>query len=145
MTVRFIDYYTLASKLIFITFVMGIAIIFIRGLDEVADLVIAALILALRWFSVILIKRRFTFSKYLLLILIARNTYRLLHLDDPKMNILAAVLIIVQIALTLAALLLINKGPQRVIENIRKKLQQKFPLKRPQITGFEDTEKKLSA
>ncbi len=124
---------------------MGIAIIFIRGLDEVADLVIAALILALRWFSVILIKRRFTFSKYLLLILIARNTYRLLHLDDPKMNILAAVLIIVQIALTLAALLLINKGPQRVIENIRKKLQQKFPLKRPQITGFEDTEKKLSA
>jgi hypothetical protein len=144
MTVRFIDYYTLASKLIFITFLMGVAIIFIRGLDEVADLVIAALVLALRWVSVILIKRRFMFSKYLLIILIARNAYRLIHVaDDPKMNNLAIYLIIVQVILTIAAFLLITKKPQMVLETIRKKILNKTSSKSPQIVDLENNDDKL--
>ena len=144
MTVRFIDYYTLASKLIFITFLMGIAIIFIRGLDEVADLVIAALVLALRWVSVILIKRRFMFSKYLLIILIARNAYRLIHVaDDPKMNNLAIYLIIVQVILTIAAFVLISKKPQMVLETIRKKILNKTSRKSPQIVDLENNDEKL--
>jgi hypothetical protein len=126
MKVKFIDYHALASNLVFITFVIGIAVIFIRGLDEVADLIISAVILSLRYFSVILIRRRFEFGKYLLIILIARNVYRLTHATNAVgMNSLATYLIIVQIILTVAALILISKAPQRLLNELRKKMQER--------------------
>lgn len=126
MKVRFIDYYALASNLVLATFVIGIAVIFIRGLDEVADLVISAIILSLRYFSVILIRRRFALGKYLLIILIARNIYRLTHAPSTtNLNTIASYLIITQIVLTILALILILRTPQKMINNIRKKLVDK--------------------
>lgn len=127
MKVKFIDYYTLASNLVFVTFLIGIAIIFIRGLDEVADLIISAVILSLRYFSVVLIRRRFEFGKYLLLILIARNIYRLLHAPSSSgMNTLATYLIILQIVLTFIAFILISRAPQKMLNELRKKIQHKI-------------------
>ncbi len=125
MKIKFIDYYALASNLVFITFLLGIAIIFVRGLDEVADLIISAAILSLRYFSVILIRRRFEFGKYLLIILIARNIYRLVDMEALGMNTLATYLIGVQIVLTLAALVLISKAPQKMLNDLRKKIQER--------------------
>jgi hypothetical protein len=126
MKVRFIDYHALASNLVFVTFVIGIAVIFVRGLDEVADLIISAIILSLRYFSVILIRRRFEFGKYLLVILIARNIYRLSHISDSAgMNSLATYLILVQVVLTAVAFVLISKAPQRILNDLRKRLQQR--------------------
>jgi hypothetical protein len=126
MKVKFIDYHALASNLVFITFVIGIAIIFIRGLDEVADLIISALILSLRYFSVILIRRRFEFGKYLLVILIARNIYRLMHAHESVgMNSFATYLVIVQILLTATAFILISKAPQKMLNDFRKKISDR--------------------
>ena len=122
MKVKFIDYHALASNLVLATFVIGIAVIFIRGLDEVADLVISALILSLRYFSVVLIRRRFEFGKYLLIILIARNIYRLTHVSDAVgMNSLATYLILTQVILTSIAFVLLAKAPQRLINDLRKR------------------------
>lgn len=126
MKVKFIDYHALASNLVFATFVIGIAVIFIRGLDEVADLIISAIILSLRYFSVILIRRRFEFGKYLLVILIARNIYRLTHISSSVgMNSLATYLILVQVILTTIAFILISRAPQRLLNDLRKKMQQR--------------------
>jgi hypothetical protein len=123
---KFIDYHAIASNLVFITFLIGIAIIFIRGLDEVADLVISALILSLRYFSVILIRRRFEFGKYLLIILIARNIYRLTSAPHAVgMNSLATYLIVVQIILTVAAFILISKAPQMLLNELRRRMQER--------------------
>jgi hypothetical protein len=126
MKIKFIDYYALASNLVFITFIIGIAIIFIRGLDEVADLIISAVILSLRYFSVVLIRRRFEFAKYLLIILIARNIYRLTHISESTgMHSWASYLIILQVVLTVLAFILISKGPQRILNKITKKIPYK--------------------
>lgn len=131
MKVKFIDYYAIASNLVFATFVIGIAIIFIRGLEEVADLIISAIILSLRYFSVILIRRRFALGKYLLIILIARNIYRLMHISDSAgMNSLATYLIITQVVLTGLAFILISKAAQRVINELIRKIQYKFDVKK---------------
>ena len=131
MRVKFIDYHALASNLVFITFVIGILIIFVRGLDEVADLIISAIILSLRYFSVILIRRRFAFGKYLLIILIARNIYRLTHIDSAiGMNTLATYLIVLQVILTVLAFILISKAPQRMLNELRRKIQYKLDVKR---------------
>jgi hypothetical protein len=131
MKVKFIDYHALASNLVLATFVIGIAVIFIRGLDEVADLIISALILSLRYFSVVLIRRRFEFGKYLLIILIARNIYRLTHVSGAVgMNSLATYLILTQVILTFIALILLAKAPQRVLNDLRKKMANKTDTKR---------------
>ncbi|MDQ7947206.1 MAG: hypothetical protein REI78_15060 [Pedobacter sp.] len=129
MKFKFIDYYALASNLVFATFLIGIAIIFIRGLDEVADLIISAVILSLRYFSVVLIRRRFEFGKYLLLILIARNIYRLIHAPAIP-NTLATYLIIAQIILTGIAFILISRAPQRMLDELRKKIHHKMEEKK---------------
>lgn len=131
MKVKFIDYHALASNLVLATFIIGIAVVFIRGLDEVADLVISALILSLRYFSVVLIRRRFEFGKYLLIILIARNIYRLTHVSGAVgMNSLATYLILTQVILTCAALVLLARAPQRMLNELRKKMSSKADVKR---------------
>lgn len=135
MKVKFIDYHAIASNLVLVTFIIGIGVIFIKGLDEVADLVISALILSLRYFSVILIKRRFELGKYLLIILIARNIYRLMHVSAAVgINSLATYLILAQVILTCLALTLLYKGPQRIINNWRKKKIASAEVKRADVS-----------
>lgn len=114
MKVKFIDYYNIASNLVLCTFILGALIAFIRDLNEIQDLIIAGLILVLRYFSAILIRRRFTFSKYLLLLLIARSIYRLFHLSaSTNMDIFIICLVILQCLMTIAAFILIAIIPYR--------------------------------
>lgn len=117
MKIKLIDYHILASNLVLITFVIGVVMVFIRGLDEVADLIISAVILSLRYFSVILIRRRFELGKYLLIILLARNIYRLVSIPTTgNMDKLLFYVIIVQIILVVAALMLISKTSQKLLK-----------------------------
>lgn len=114
MKVKFIDYYSIASNLVLCTFIIGFINIFVRGLTKLEDLLIAGLILMLRYFSVILIKRRFAFSKYLLLILIARNIYKLFDIPSlTNADHIAIILIVIQTIMTVGALVLITKLPAK--------------------------------
>ena len=122
MKVKFIDYHTLASNLVLFTFAIGIVMVFVRGLDEVADLIISAIILSVRYFSVILIRRRFEFGKYLLIILIARNVYRLVNIKLlTNIDKFTFYVVIIQLILVIAAFILISKKPQELLNNLMKK------------------------
>jgi uncharacterized membrane protein len=110
---KFSKNYTIASNLVLCSFIIGLAIAFIRGLEDWGDILIAGIFLALRYFSVFLIKRRFTWAKYLLIILIAKTVHRLFNLEtSPQFNTFAIVLVILQIIITAVALFLITKTPK---------------------------------
>ena len=115
--IKLIDYHTVASNLVLVTFFIGVAMVFIRGLDEIADLIISGIILSLRYFSFILIRRRFEWGKYLLFILLARNIYRLAIIPTIEgMDKLLFYVIILQIILVVAALVLISKTSQKLLK-----------------------------
>ncbi|TKC13179.1 hypothetical protein FA048_06090 [Pedobacter polaris] len=114
MKVKFLDYYNIASNLVLCTFVLGFINVFVRGLTSTEDLIIAGLVLVLRYFSAILIKRRFAIGKYLLLILIARNIYKLCDITvSTGADTVAISLIVIQIIMTVGALVLITKLPAK--------------------------------
>jgi len=69
--------YSLSSNLILITFLIGIVNLFFYDYESVQEFVVLIFILILRYFLFILIKRRFEWSKYLLIFIIARSFYRL--------------------------------------------------------------------
>lgn len=86
-----------------------------RGLEDWGDVLIAGVFLALRYFSVFLIKRRFTWAKYLLIILIVKNIHRLFNLEtSPQFNAFAIGLVILQIVITVVAFFLITKIPSKL-------------------------------
>ncbi|MFD0939205.1 hypothetical protein [Pedobacter boryungensis] len=110
---KFSKNYTISSNLVLCSFIIGIAIVFIRGLEDWGDILISGVFLALRYFSVFLIKRRFTWAKYLLIILIAKTIHRLFNLEtSPEFNTFAISLVILQIIITVTALFLIVKIPK---------------------------------
>lgn len=69
--------YSLSSNLILITFLIGIVNLFFYDYKSTQELVIFILILITRYLLFILIKRRFGWSKYLLVLIIIRSVYRL--------------------------------------------------------------------
>ncbi|MFD2582262.1 hypothetical protein ACFSR6_07170 [Pedobacter vanadiisoli] len=69
--------YSLSSNLILITFLIGIVNLFFYDYKSTQELVIFIAILIARYFLFILIKRRFEWSKYLLILIIIRSIYRL--------------------------------------------------------------------
>lgn len=111
---KFSKNYTIASNLVLCSFIIGLVIVFVRGFDDWGDIFIAGIFLGLRYFSVFLIKRRFTWAKYLLIILILKNIHRLFNLEtsSPQFNTFAISLVILQIVITTVALFLITKIPK---------------------------------
>jgi len=110
---KFSKNYTISSNLVLCSFIIGLVIVFIRGLEDWGDILISGIFLCLRYFSVFLIKRRFTWAKYLLIILIAKNIHRLFNLEtSPQFNTYAISLVILQIVITSVALFLIVKVPK---------------------------------
>lgn len=69
--------YSLSSNLILITFLIGIVNLFFYDYKSTQELVIFISILITRYLLFILIKRRFEWSKYLLVLIIIRSIYRL--------------------------------------------------------------------
>ena len=69
--------YALSSNLILITFLIGIVNLFFYDYKSTEELVIFISILITRYLLFILIKRRFGWSKYLLVLIIIRSVYRL--------------------------------------------------------------------
>ncbi|TCD28938.1 hypothetical protein EZ456_01900 [Pedobacter psychrodurus] len=69
--------YSLSSNLILITFLIGIVNLFFYDYKSTQELVIFISILIARYLLFILIKRRFEWSKYLLVLIIVRSVYRL--------------------------------------------------------------------
>ncbi|MBT2562786.1 hypothetical protein J7E50_23975 [Pedobacter sp. ISL-68] len=69
--------YSLSSNLILITFLIGIVNLFFYDYKSTQELVIFISILITRYLLFILIKRRFKWSKYLLVLIIIRSVYRL--------------------------------------------------------------------
>ncbi|WP_412467639.1 hypothetical protein [Pedobacter sp. KLB.chiD] len=69
--------YSLSSNLILITFLIGIVNLFFYDYESTYELAVLIFILILRYAIFVLIKRRFEWSKYLLVIIIARSIYRL--------------------------------------------------------------------
>ena len=120
MNIKFLNNYTLASYLIVGTIVIAIINIFIHGLADLADLIIAVAIIILRYFSFVLVKRSFTWSKYLLIILLGRSIYRLWYIIEyPETNLyfLGLFLMILQIILTILALSLITRSPSKIYKS----------------------------
>lgn len=113
MKVKFINNYTLASYFVFGTLVIGIINIFIHGLEDIPDVILAIVILSARYFSFVLVKRSFTWSKYLLFILLARSVYRLWYIW-PTANFLGLFMMILQIILTILAISLITRSPSQL-------------------------------
>ncbi|WP_293789556.1 hypothetical protein [uncultured Pedobacter sp.] len=69
--------YFLSSNLILITFLIGIVNLFFYDYESTQEFVVLIFILILRYILFVLIKRRFEWSKYLLIFIIARSVYRL--------------------------------------------------------------------
>lgn len=79
--------YSLSSNLILITFLIGIVNLFFYDYKSTQELVIFISILITRYLLFILIKRRFEWSKYLLVLIIIRSVYRLfVVLDDADIH-----------------------------------------------------------
>lgn len=122
MKVKFINSYTLASYFVLGTFIIGVINIFIHGLEDLGEVILAVVILLLRYFSFILVKRSFSWSKYLLIILLARSIYRLWYICTlPGTDFVGIFLMILQIIFTILALSLITKVPSNLYhKRIRK-------------------------
>ncbi len=101
---QFLSNYTIASNLMLVTVVIGAVILSMRRMEDLPDLLLGTFILILRYVSFVLIKRRFTWSKYLMVILFLRNIYRIWHAFQPaEPNVLYITLICIQAVLTLIA------------------------------------------
>ena len=123
MNIKFLNNYTLASYFVFGTIVIGIINIFIHGLADLADLLIAIAIIILRYFSFVLVKRSFTWSKYLLIILLVRSIYRLWYIIEfPSTSLyyVGLFLMILQIIFTILALSLITRSPAKLYKGSKK-------------------------
>lgn len=120
MNIKFLNNYTLASYFVFGTIVIAILNIFIHGLVDLADLIIAIAIIILRYFSFVLVKRSFTWSKYLLIILLGRSVYRLWYImkyPDISLYYVGLFLMILQIIFTILALSLVTRSPSKLYKN----------------------------
>lgn len=120
MNLKFLNNYTLASYFVFGTIIIAIINIFIHGLVDLADLVISIAIIILRYFSFVLVKRNFTWSKYLLIVLLGRSLYRLWYIieyPETSLYYLGLFLMILQIIFTILALSLITRTPYNLYKS----------------------------
>jgi|GEM_PF-1570671 len=96
--------YTISSHLIFGTFVIGIANLFIYDPESTTDFIMIGLVLTLRYVLAVMIKRRFAWSFYLMIILLIRSVYRSVYIiDNINVNPIAKVNVVIQLLMSLMA------------------------------------------
>ncbi len=105
--------YSLSSNLILITFLIGIVNLFFYDYKSTQELVIFILILITRYLLFILIKRRFGWSKYLLMLIIIRSIYRLyVVMGDVDINPVTKINLSLQAVISILAFAILYIFPK---------------------------------
>ena len=96
--------YSLSSKLILLTFLIGIVNLFFYDYMSTLETIIVLSILSMRYLLFILIKRRFEFSKYLLMFIIIRSIHRLYMVTgEAEINPVTKINLLLQAVISILA------------------------------------------
>lgn len=96
--------YSLSSNLILLTFLIGIINLFFYDYESTQEFVVLIGILIMRYVLFILIKRRFEWSKYLLVLIIARSVYRLIVvMAEADANSVTKINLVLQLVMSVLA------------------------------------------
>lgn len=96
--------YSLSSNLILLTFLIGIINLFFYDYESTQEFVVLIAILIMRYVLFILIKRRFEWSKYLLVLIIARSVYRLIVvMAEADANSVTKINLVLQLVMSVLA------------------------------------------
>ena len=71
------DKFKVASNMVLFSLLLGISNIFFLGIEEPSEIILSISVLMFRYFVSTAILRRFSWAKYLLLLLILRSVFRL--------------------------------------------------------------------
>lgn len=114
--------YSLSSNLIFGTFLIGLTNLFLYDSESMTDFIMVGVVVILRYVLAVMIKRRFSWSIYLLIILLIRSAYRAVHIiDNISVNPIAKVNIILQLILSILAFGILFVIPKiNKLRNIRR-------------------------
>ncbi len=105
--------YSLSSNLILITFLIGIVNLFFYDYESTQEFVVLIGILIMRYVLFILIKRRFEWSKYLLVLIIARSVYRLIVvMAEANANPVTKINLVLQLAMSVLAFVILFISPK---------------------------------
>jgi len=105
--------YSLSSNLILITFLIGIVNLFFYDYESTQEFVVLIAILIMRYVLFILIKRRFEWSKYLLVLIIARSVYRLIVvMAEADANPVTKINLVLQLAMSVLAFVILFISPK---------------------------------
>jgi len=96
--------YSLSSNLILLTFLIGIINLFFYDYESTQEFVVLIGILIMRYVLFILIRRRFEWSKYLLVLIIARSVYRLIIvMAEADANPVTKINLVLQLVMSVLA------------------------------------------
>jgi len=105
--------YSLSSNLILITFLIGIVNLFFYDYESTQEFVVLIAILIMRYVLFILIKRRFQWSKYLLVLIIARSVYRfIVVMAEADANPVTKINLVLQLAMSVLAFVILFISPK---------------------------------
>ncbi|KIA95123.1 hypothetical protein OC25_07235 [Pedobacter kyungheensis] len=105
--------YSLSSNLILITFLIGIINLFFYDFESTQEFVVLIAILIMRYVLFILIKRRFEWSKYLLVLIIARSIYRLIVvMPEVDANPVTKINLVLQLIMSVLAFAILYIFPK---------------------------------
>ena len=105
--------YSLSSNLILITFLIGVVNLFFYDYESTQEFVVLIAILILRYVLFILIKRRFEWSKYLLVLIIARSVYRLVVvMAEADANPVTKINLVLQLVMSVLAFVILFISPK---------------------------------
>lgn len=105
--------YSLSSNLILITFLIGIVNLFFYDYKSTQELIIFISILITRYLLFILIKRRFKWSRYLLVLIIIRSVYRLcVVMGDVDINPVTKINLSLQAVISILAFAILYIVPK---------------------------------
>ncbi|WP_025144439.1 hypothetical protein [Pedobacter jeongneungensis] len=105
--------YSLSSNLILITFLIGIVNLFFYDYESTQETIVFISILSMRYLLFILIKRRFEWSKYLLVLIILRSIYRLYSvMGDMDVSPVTKVNLTLQLIISLLAFAILIVFPR---------------------------------
>ncbi|PWS31706.1 hypothetical protein [Pedobacter paludis] len=111
------------------TFVIGIANLFIYDPESTTDFIMIGLVLTLRYVLAVMIKRRFAWSFYLMIILLIRSVYRSVYIiDNINVNPIAKVNVVIQLLMSLMAFGLLFIIPKlKKLRSAKKSKSEVYP------------------
>jgi hypothetical protein len=121
--------YFLSSNLVLITFIIGVVNLFFLDYQSSWETVILILILLSRYLLFVLIRRRFEWSKYLLLLLIFRGLYRIVVVfNEVDAHQVTKINVALQLIMSIVAFVILIIMPT-VIKKISLKKPDAFEIK----------------